>query len=236
MNYQDKYFSILGDSISTLAGYNPPDNAVFYDWAHKRMADILAPEDTWWGRVMDALGGKLLVNESFSGSLVCRQDPDQIESYGCSDRRTGNLHIGTTAPDVVMVLLGLNDFGWGMRVDPVPGENGLTVFSVAYETMLRKLRENYPEAEIWCLTLPYSHWSRQPDFEPPLIRAGWHRKDYCRAIRECAEKTGCKTVDICHPDAPYDTIDGYHPTAEGMRTIADAVLKEIGANDPGRNV
>ena len=44
--YQNKHFSVLGDSISTLAGYNPPENAVFYDWGNKRLADIYAPEDT----------------------------------------------------------------------------------------------------------------------------------------------------------------------------------------------
>lgn len=46
VNFKNKYFSILGDSISTLAGYNPPENEVFYDWANKRLAQIFAPEDT----------------------------------------------------------------------------------------------------------------------------------------------------------------------------------------------
>lgn len=230
-NYQNKYFSILGDSISTLAGYNPPECAVFYDWEHKLLAGIYAPEDTWWGKVIDALGGRLLVNNAYSGSTVCKHPDCEIESYGCSDARTGGLGIGELAPDVVMILLGLNDFGCGM---PVDGENGLSVFSVAYETMLAKIQKNYPQAEVWCLTLPRSHWSRNPYFEIPAYRSGGHISDYCRAIRVCAEKAGCKVVDIYRPSEPYDTIDGYHPTANGMQTIADAVLREIeggGTND-----
>lgn len=225
-NYENKYFSILGDSISTLAGYNPPENAVFYDWANKRLADIYAPEDTWWGKVIDELGGRLLMNESWSGSLVCKHPDCEIQSYGCSDSRTGNLGIGDVQPDVVMILLGLNDFGWAMRPTPAAGENDLAVFSVAYETMLRKIKANYPRAEIWCLTLPVGCWSANPGFEPLMIRGGWHLEDYCRVIRDCAVGGGCKLLDIYCPQAPYDTIDGYHPTALGMQTIAQAVLEE----------
>ena len=29
--YENRYFSILGDSLSTLSGYNPEECAVFYD-------------------------------------------------------------------------------------------------------------------------------------------------------------------------------------------------------------
>ena len=226
-NYQNKYFSILGDSISTLAGYNPPENAVFYDWGNKRLAGIYAPEDTWWGRVIDRLGGRLLMNESWSGSLVCKHPDCQIESYGCSDSRTGGLGIGGTAPDVVMVLMGLNDFGWAMPPASAVAEENLAVFSVAYETMLRKIKTNYPNAEIWCLTLPVGYMHSNPDYAPLLIRGGWHLQEYCRVIRTSAAAAGCKLLDIFNPDRPYDTMDGYHPTAEGMQTLADAVLEQL---------
>lgn len=225
--YENKYFSILGDSISTLAGYNPPEYAVFYDWENKRLAGIFAPEDTWWGKVINTLGGKLLINNAYSGSMVCKHPSCQIQSYGCSDARTEGLGIGSLAPDVVMILLGLNDFGCGMSLTPTGEENGLSVFSVAYETMLAKIKKNYPHAEIWCLTLPLSHWRQNPDFEVPVYRAGGHIRDYCQAIRRCAEQAGCKVVDIFDPHKPYDTIDGYHPTADGMQTLADAVLRRI---------
>ena len=228
-DYQNMYFSILGDSVSTLAGYNPPENAVFYDWENKRLAGIYAVEDTWWGSVIDALGGKLLRNESWSGSLVCKHPNCEIASYGCSDARTVSLGVGNIAPDVVMILMGLNDFGWAMRPRPAAGEQGdLAVFSVAYRTMLERIRCHYPQAEIWCLTLPVSTNRRDPSFEPPMIRGGWHLLDYCGVIRTCANEMGCRLLDICRLDQPYDTIDGYHPTADGMKTIANAVLEELG--------
>ena len=225
--YKGKYFSILGDSISTLAGYNPPECAVFYDRENKRLSGVYTPEDTWWGQVIDTLGGKMLMNNSWSGSLVCRHPECGIESYGCSDSRTASLGSGGQTPDVVMILMGLNDFGWAMRPTPTAGERDIAVFSVAYETMLGKIKANYPNAEIWCLTLPVGCCSNQPDFMPILIRGGWHLADYCQAIRGCAVVTGCKLLELYDLQRPYDTIDGYHPNAQGMQTLANAVLSQL---------
>ena len=219
--YNNQYFSILGDSISTLDGYNPPECAVFYDWEQKSQSGVRAPEDTWWGQVIEALGGQLLANNSWSGSLVCKHPACEIESYGCSDARTGALGTEEQTPDVIMILLGLNDRGWGMRVTPGDGEEGLSVFSVAYAAMLEKLKRNYPRAEIWCLTLPQG---KGGEFQGT---AGRRITDYCEAIRDCGGQAGCKVVDIYHQEQPYDTIDGYHPTAEGMKTIASAVLEGL---------
>lgn len=226
--YKDRYFSILGDSISTLAGYNPPECAVFYDWEWKYLSGVLTPGDTWWGQVIEALGGRLLVNNAYAGSMVCKHPACEIESYGCSDGRTGGLGMGAQGPDVVMVLLGLNDFGCGMQVSPADGKDGIEVFSTAYETMLVKIKTNYPQAQIWCLTLPRGCMNGQAELAVPLVRSGGHLADYCDAIRACARQAGCKLIDIFNPDHPYASIDGYHPNAAGMKTIADMVLAEIG--------
>lgn len=227
--YVGKFFSVLGDSISTLSGSNPPEYAVFYDWERGNLSGVFTPADTWWGQVIGALGGRLLVNNSYSGSMVCKHPLCEIESYGCSDARTGFLGVGDRSPDVVMILLGLNDWGNGMRIASVDGETGLDLFSVAYKTMLAKIKRNYPYAEIWCLTLPRSQWSRSKEYAAPLYHAGIHIDEYCEAIRACGKAAGCTVVDIACPDDPYDTIDGYHPTAVGMQTIATAVLRGIEA-------
>lgn len=211
--FKDKYFSILGDSISTLAGYNPPECGVFYDWQNKRLANILVPGDTWWGRVIEELGGKLLVNHSWAGSTVCKLPDYEVESYGCSDARTGALSLEGQKPDVVMVAMGLNDRGWGMPLS-WEGEK-LTSFPVAYGTMLEKIKGNYPEAEIWCLTFPR------------VSGATERTSGYNQAICGCAEKAGCRCVDISATNVLCDTLDGLHPTCRGMQTIAELVLEEI---------
>lgn len=226
-DYQGLLFSILGDSISTLDGYNPPECAVFYDREHKYLSGVFAPEDTWWGQVIEALGGSLLVNNAWSGSLVTKHPSCEVASYGCSEERSGGLHQGQTEPDVVMVLLGTNDWGCGMRVEPTQDEQGLNVFRVAYGHMLAAIHRFYPDAEIWCLTLPRSQWRKNPDFQPPTYFAGGHIRQYCDAIAQCARENNCILLDIFDPQNPYDTIDGFHPNAEGMHTISQAVLQQL---------
>lgn len=220
-----RYVSVLGDSISTFAGCNPPDYAVFYTCEKQSEAGLLSPKDTWWGRVIDALGGELLVNDSFSGSTVVWHPSYEIESYGCSDARTGNLAKDGRGPDVILVYLGTNDWGCGIRVMPERGETSLGVFANAYSAMLAKLRDKYPDAEIWCLTLMESTFSARPDFVFPYRAGGWHINEYNEAIRTCAQKASCRLIDL-YRHKPYDTIDGFHPNASGMQTIADAVLTE----------
>lgn len=218
-----RYFSILGDSVSTLFGYSQPPEAVFYTAARRYETEVYYMADTWWGQVIDALGGELLTNDSFSGSTVSYDPRYEIEAYGCSDLRTSGLGVHENEPDVIMVLMGINDRGLGVPLRPsCEAERGeLTVFSEAYSAMLNKLRANYPHAEVWCLTLPLgSIDGRVPEGQ------GRQNKAYCEVIAECAAQEGCRLIDICRME-PYESIDGLHPSARGMRQIANAVLAAL---------
>ena len=140
---QNKYFSIIGDSISTLEGFIPPGHAVYYANQHKLDAAIFTPEDTWWGQVIAALGGQLLVNDSFSGSTAVIHPACFVDSYTCTDQRTAFLHKGEISPDVIMIYMGTNDRG--ICAKPAATEpceqTDPAVFSTAYATMLQKLRQ-----------------------------------------------------------------------------------------------
>ncbi len=229
--YKNKLFSILGDSISTFEGSSVPEHAVYYDRAHKLASGVLTSLDTWWGQVIDHLGGELLVNNAFSGSTVCWHPLYEIPSYACSDERTSSLHKDGLKPDVIMVYMGTNDWGCGTRVfwderyDPT--EDNPSLFLPAYRQMLKKLKANYPHAEIWCFTLPVSRCSAKPDFQFPYLYGGRNILEYCEAIRICAEEFHCRMIDLYNRSEPYDTLDGFHPTSGGMRTIANAVIKEL---------
>ncbi|MBQ9777391.1 MAG: hypothetical protein IJW22_00555, partial [Clostridia bacterium] len=181
--YQGKRFAVLGDSISTLDGYSKPDEAVFYQGMKKFESDVFASEDTWWGQVIDALGGVLWANDSFSGSTVSRKRGCTYPSFSCSDERTAALGRADTPPDVIMIFMGINDWGSGIRVVPQTADENddLSIFCVAYRVMLEKLRHNYPDAEIWCLTLPVSEWRAREDFSFPYCIAGRHINEYCEA-------------------------------------------------------
>lgn len=230
-NYQGKLFSILGDSISTFEGVTPEGYNVFYTAARKCEANVIPVEETWWGRVIAELGGELLANDSWSGSLVCKHPQCEIESYGASDARTSALGKDGKTPDVVMVYIGTNDWGWNMTINPKPGrEEDLSVFRVAYNAMLRKIRKNYPAAEIWCFTLAVSDSMRDFEFTLPFVsgkRASM--VEYCRAICDCARENGCRIINLYQPAHAYATIDDLHPDRRGMKTIAEMVLRQLEA-------
>ena len=228
LTYQNKYFSVLGDSVSTLEGYTEPLYAAYYDTARKLQAKIYTPRDTWWGQVIEHLGGKLLVNNAISGSTVCWHPDYEIPSYACSDARTSALGRDGIEPDVIMVYMGTNDWGRGTPIACTAGEReALACFASAYGTMLQKLRQNYKTAQIWCFTLPRSRFSADAAFTFPCCYGGRHIDEYCATIRACAKENACRLIDLALCAERYDTVDGFHPNADGMKSIADAVLAAL---------
>ena len=227
--YEGKLFSILGDSISTLVDCSVPRDAVFYKEDKCKESKIFVPEDTWWGQVIDYLGGKLLVNDSISSSLVSKHKICQAETYGCSDARTSYLDKAGDMPDVIFVFMGMNDWGWATKLRPeCEAENGnISIFSVAYDLMLKKLRTNYPNAEIWCFTLPNSICKSKPHFSFDPVRGGIHINDYCQVIRALAKEHSCRLIELYGVGEPHDSVDGYHPNKEGMKTLADKIIGQL---------
>ena len=226
--YKNKYFSILGDSISTFEGVSLPKEGAFYDTFKKLSANVLTVADTWWGQVIDALGGRLLVNNSISGSTVTWHKDYEYQSYGCSDERTSALGDESQVPDVIIVYLGTNDWGHGIKIVSESDEKeDLSFFECAYLTMLKKIKSNYPKAEIWCCTLSTSYCSRSKSFEFPYYSGGRHLFEFCESIRKIAKLEDCRLIELYKNAKPYDTIDGFHPNNEGMKNIANNFLANI---------
>jgi len=227
--YKHKYFSILGDSISTFEGLSEPKTAVYYDKDKKLSHGVYTYMDTWWGQVIERFEGELLVNNSFSGSKVVKDPFCEYPSYACNDERTSSLDKDGISPDVIMVYMGTNDWGAGVKVTPNANvkvnHQDITIFSIAYQTMLEKLQANYPDAEIWCMTLP--RCVRKDGVAYSSHPAGREIEEYCQVIRDCAERFGCRLVDLYRAVETYDSKDGAHPNGNGMRTIANAVIHEI---------
>ncbi len=215
--YKDQYFSILGDSISTLSGWIPEGNESYYGW-HRREAQIFWSEQTWWGKVLKHFGGKLLVNESWSACLVSRQPGMEIPSYGCSDERTGNLGVDDQLPDQILVFIGTNDKGWGIPLysaDPAD----LSAAGNAYGTMLDKLRRNYPQAQIWCMTMLKT--SATTAWRASLL------EEYSQMIRTAAGDRGCRVIELPFALEDWQTVDDLHPNEAGMELIAEAVIRAM---------
>ena len=218
--------SILGDSISTLDGYNPPEFAVYYEGEMKFVNNVFQPADTWWGQVIEALDGELLVNNSYSGSRMSLDPGCILNNHGCSEHRTAMLGKEGKTPDLVMIFMGVNDLGSRkMHLLPeVEGDAGnIQVFSVAYETALQRIKKNYPKAEILCITPGRAYLA---DYGPSLPPADVRRRAMCAIIKALAEQYGCLFFDLSDGE-PYESYDGLHPNANGMETIARQVLTAL---------
>lgn len=234
-----KLFSVFGDSISTFEGVTTPGNRVYYDGADTNATGVVRAEDTWWARVVDSFDGAVLANASFSGSMVSGEG----FPAGCSQERAQQL-LGPQGeePDVVLVFIGINDYGWGGAqaqllcgseaaprgpepLDPtfVPGvapEGALDEFAQAYGTMMKNIRAVAPNAEIWCMTLlPGRVAGRHASTMCYRLR-GIPLESYNQAIRHEAHAHGCEVADVASFAVDYEATDGTHPTMLGMRQIA----------------
>lgn len=207
---EKRRISILGDSISTFAGYTPKE-AVFYDSYVQWETGVKTVEDTWWMQVIRSVDGELGVNHSLAGSMVS----GNLSTSAMSDERI--IKLGDNGiPDIILISAGCND--WGFCV--LPEE-----FEEAYQIMLHRIKKRYPHADIWCATLPEG---KQPEGEVFFnIDSTISKRVYSDIIRKVAAKTEVHVADLADYQKEYETIDGIHPDKEGMTTLADMWITEI---------
>ena len=213
--------SIIGDSISTYSGYNPKGYAVYYDEEMQVCNGLRSVYDTWWAKVNQALSAYLCVNNSYSGSMVSGQG----FPAGCCQERIEHLMTTEDSPDLILIYLGLNDWGYGVPVSCAPlsnnGRANMFYFEDAYHHMLTGLRYFYPNAKIICATLMKTTLSQDSLWVFPDRLGGINIDDYNEAIRRAAANCHINIADLAKHNGRYETLDGAHPTAKGHQTIAD---------------
>lgn len=228
MDYKGKYFSVVGDSISTLMGYIPDGYALYYDVEKKEAANIERMEDTWWGGIISRLGGKLLKNNSWSGSTVSYHAEFTPGSFAHLDSRMSQLGDGDIKPDVIMIYMGVNDWGSGTKIEAENGMDEKESFAGSYKIMLDLIKKHYPDAEVWCIAPAVSSFKGDPDWQFPYCLGGIHLDNYVNTIKKVSAEKGCVFVDASKNKTPVEAIDGIHPTKAGMKTLADEILRVRG--------
>lgn len=204
--------SILGYSISTYVGYNPYGYAVYYKEDTLYDNDIESVDDTWWKQVIDALGGELCVNNSYSGSTVV----GTFMPSACSQERCSNLH-DESNPNLILIYMGTNDRGLEVGIG-MDDPNDIKKFYGAYRTMLKQMKNNYPTAKIVSGTLLMGYLKDGKDLDyDSFMREGTRYND---AIRLAAKEEGCLLADLALSGERYETLDYCHPTKKGHSTMA----------------
>ena len=238
-----KTFSIMGDSISTFEGCVPDGYTLFYNDERLERSGVLRPEDTWWSHAVRALGGTVLADSAWSGSMV---EGAGFPAASSPERAAALLGPDGQVPDTVLVFIGINDYGWGGAeaqaagrshamprcIDPasIPEQvagaapaDAVERFGAAYRTMLRNIHAAAPEAAVYCITLlpGRTHGVDHPEFCYRL--RGRHLDEYNAAIRDAAAAEGCRVADVRTFGRDYDSL----PTNLGMRQFASMVVRAM---------
>lgn len=218
-SYSGKSLSILGDSISTYAGYIPSGNAVYYTGSN---CGVTSVNQTWWKRVIDSLGMTLNLNNSWSGSRV--STTNGTESAGVT--RASNLG---TNPNVIIVYMGINDFN---------NEVTTATFRSAYSTMLDNIKTAYPYAEVYCATLPPCERNGSTG-DPEINDDGVYLSEYNQIITEVATAKNVSILDFANCGITYANMSTYmgdwesatgkalHPNADGHALIAQKAIADL---------
>lgn len=210
-----KKASVIGDSISTYEGYNPEGYLVHYTSREIERNSLTSVGDTWWMRVIDALGAELLVNGSYSGSLVTGDAFPAAASFERIDVLKGS---DSSSPDIILVYIGVNDF---LSCIPVG------IFTAAYAKMLSGLKKMYPDARIICATLAKAYCDGVARWLFSEQKGGVSLKDYNESIRKVCMEADVTTADIAASGLIYETLDGIHPTRNGHKKLADTWLESL---------
>ena len=213
MSENHRKISLLGDSISTFEGYSPAFDA-FYTPDYAAISGVHSVEDTWWMQVIRALDGELLVNSSHMGSSV------SLFGYQPANApwRIEKLKKGDLLPDLILIYSGLNDVASYIT----PKE-----FGEQYTAMLGHAKAIFPESLICCGTLCHG-FPRNPNL--PLfvnLDACTPVSEYNAQIRQAVIAQGCTLVDLADDGMKYCSIDGVHPDAAGMKTLAELWMRRL---------
>lgn len=244
--------SVFGDSISTFEGAVPCENRIYYDARDSQNTGVASIGDTWWMQVIDALGGEFFTNASFSGSTVQGWG---FPAASSAERAAQVDGANGDSPDDILVFIGINDYGWGnvcaqvaarseaasLAVDdvtlfeggmfeggPIPAtDEDVMGFQKAYSEMLANLHKVAPCARIWCISLIPGRLQGRKQSSFCYQLRGRAFEDYNRAIAAAAQGAGCAYVDIAGLGFDYESIDGTHPTKQGMSQLASLVASAI---------
>lgn len=249
--FKDKWVSILGDSISTYAGWVPEGNATEYP-----SQDVTDVTKTWWHKLLTKLGAKLCVNQSWNGRKVA--DTDSGDDHpSCVKNATNKLHreVGTTYinldgtteiatkrqdPDIILILVGINDFN-GQIPKGSPTLEGSqeyndSDFAKSYEAMLMNITGyNYKTAKIYCLNITFA--SNKFGFLADNGSGASKLYQYRDIIEELASVYECNVIHVNRLGIHSGNIerlfssDKLHPNAKMMEMIANQCYTEMMASN-----
>lgn len=202
--------TIFGDSYSTFEGYlTPATNEPWYWKADSpnrdKNNDVTQVEQTWWWQVIEQMGWKLEMNNSYSGSTVGYYGY-QNENYQPRSFNTRVANLGE--PDVILSCCITNDSWTGERVGEYKyanwDENDMWYFRPAMARLCSTIKQNYPLAKTYFIL--------NTDLKP----------EHAESMRVICRHYGLPLIEL----HDIDKQDG-HPSQKGMKAFAEQVIQYL---------
>ena len=236
--FTGKYFSLMGDSISSYDGYVPEGNATYYPTSNVNNVNQM-----WWYIMCDVLGMTPLVINAWSGSAVTQlTDTDHASITPMSaTTRCANLGTDVHDPDVIVIMGGTNDYTyaagtanepgtWDVSQAPVEGTN----FIQTYAAMVKKIQTNYPNAIIVACSTIFT--TRGTDIGYTYTHTVgdnvYTQCDYDAAIKTVCDEMRIPYIDMCdigfnRTNQSTYTIDGTHAKRLGQKVMGLSMAARI---------
>ena len=211
-----KNILIFGDSYSTYEGYIPNGYRTYYSAQGRTEGPAVTKmkvEETWWKQVVTLLGGKLLLNNSWSGSTIgytgYEGDCSKSSSFIYRFRKLKEENFfEKNVVNMVLVFGGTND-GWseaplGEMKFSEWKEKDLYFVQPAICYFMSTLKKELPNAEIYFLI----NTELKLEIENCIKKAGVYYNVETIALKDIEKEYG-------------------HPNVAGMKTICKQVLSVI---------
>lgn len=235
----NKVVSILGDSISTYDGWIPVADG--HNLAHRSryISDTAwyngSVNDTWWKKLIDTVGAKLGINDSWAGSKVSNSsstDTGDVGPNACMAGVTRITNLGANGtPDVIFFYGGTNDAGTSVPVGTFDSTATYmldlvsvtwSTFADAYKDAIMRLQHYYPDAKIIVLLPTYT----TSYYNMANLDA------YNEIIKEVCDYFGVDYIDLRRCGINYANVgttlgDGTHPTVKGFAMMENYIRAKL---------
>ena len=204
---QTKSVSILGDSYSTYEDYMTPSTNELWYYAKngEKKTDVTDVTQTWWHQVIKENGWKLCLNNSYSGATISYSGYDGND-YSARSFNTRMDNLG--CPDIIFIFGATNDSWAGSPIGEYKYEGitkaDLYQFRPALAHMLKWMKNRYINTEIY------------------FILNTELKESINTSVKTICEHYGIPVIVL----SEVDKMSG-HPSAKGMRQIADDVNKFV---------
>lgn len=247
-----KYVSVLGDSISTYAGYINKENSTTTKNGNFYSSDKLASvNDTYWMQVINSLNMNFCVNNSWSGTTLTGSGDIDQDGVAGGYNRANQLHDDTVSnnpnnevinPDIILLNMGINDCSLGISAGSLvsfdfasieasvdAGNYKPTNFAQAYVTSVYKMTKAYPNAKIFCLNIPFRNAKTDTnldEYNKVILQVTQHYKNAFLVDVHSSQMYGSDYAQftVANSSSAHDNI---HPNAIGMDIISDLIIKQI---------